>query len=100
MPEVRQRDLLSTYYFLCQCDRCLNIEESKIMRAAACPNTNCNEPVEIKEITDNKLNCESCGAVVPDHFVQKYKEVTDFTEIHLQNMKLACILSMSLLKKS
>ncbi|XP_045460738.1 histone-lysine N-methyltransferase SMYD3 [Harmonia axyridis] len=79
--EERIEDLKRVYYFTCQCQRCLTpvLEES----AAACPNINCDNPITSIEVQD----CSKCGAPVTKNFIDKYKEVTELTDLHLQKMK-------------
>lgn len=43
----RQEDLQATYYFLCQCTRCLDRSELELQRSMLCPNIKCGEPVPI-----------------------------------------------------
>ncbi|KAL4714622.1 hypothetical protein ACJJTC_019685 [Scirpophaga incertulas] len=50
----RQTELLDNYYFLCQCDRCLDDAQNKMMHAAECLNTDCDNPVSIPW----KENCQ------------------------------------------
>ncbi|KAK4881149.1 hypothetical protein RN001_004468 [Aquatica leii] len=86
-PEVRQKDLISTYYFLCKCPRCLDPKESLIMSAGACPNQKCDAPLPLSKETLE--NCYQCGTVISEDVKQQFKEVTELTDMHLQNMKLA-----------
>lgn len=37
----RQEELMQTYYFLCECTRCKDIEEIKLNNYMACPNKKC-----------------------------------------------------------
>ncbi|XP_068628682.1 histone-lysine N-methyltransferase SMYD3 [Battus philenor] len=53
-PYERQTELLENYYFLCQCDRCMDDTQLKILHAAKCPNPKCDNPVNIPW----KENCE------------------------------------------
>ncbi|XP_022125928.2 histone-lysine N-methyltransferase SMYD3 isoform X2 [Pieris rapae] len=46
-PFERQKELLQTYYFLCQCEKCLNIEQLKYVHAAKCLNKGCDNPVNL-----------------------------------------------------
>lgn len=45
LPEERQNDLQETYYFLCQCKRCLDIEELNLMTGSVCQNEECGKPI-------------------------------------------------------
>ncbi|XP_041482186.1 N-lysine methyltransferase SMYD2-like isoform X1 [Lytechinus variegatus] len=42
---LRQDKLRSTYGFICQCPRCLDIERDNLMLCIKCPNENCFGPV-------------------------------------------------------
>ncbi|CAB3221678.1 unnamed protein product [Arctia plantaginis] len=46
-PYDRQTELLQNYYFLCQCDRCMDETQIKYAHAAICLNKQCNNPVSI-----------------------------------------------------
>jgi hypothetical protein len=88
----RQKELEAAYYFLCQCPRCLAPEPPEI-NAAACPNDQCDNYIDAESASaDDK--CGKCGAAITENFLELFKQVIEFTDIHLQNMKqLACILS-------
>lgn len=45
LPTVRQKELQSLYYFLCECSKCLDIDEFRRMTATFCQNEDCNECV-------------------------------------------------------
>ncbi|KAI5632024.1 MYND finger domain-containing protein [Phthorimaea operculella] len=53
-PFDRQTELLQSYYFLCQCDRCLDENHHKYLHAAKCLNADCTNPVYIPW----KENCQ------------------------------------------
>ncbi|CAH0722239.1 unnamed protein product, partial [Brenthis ino] len=46
-PYERQMELLENYYFLCQCDRCMDENHIKYEHAAKCLNTKCDNPINI-----------------------------------------------------
>ncbi|XP_047525760.1 histone-lysine N-methyltransferase SMYD3 [Pieris napi] len=46
-PFDRQKELLQSYYFVCQCEKCLNIEQLKYVHAAKCFNQECDNPVNV-----------------------------------------------------
>ncbi|PZC72934.1 hypothetical protein B5X24_HaOG210341 [Helicoverpa armigera] len=46
-PYDRQSELLQNYYFLCQCDRCMDENQIKYVHGATCLNKQCDEPVSI-----------------------------------------------------
>ncbi|XP_026728745.1 histone-lysine N-methyltransferase ASHR1 [Trichoplusia ni] len=53
-PYDRQTELLQNYYFLCQCDRCMDEKQIKHVHGAICLNKQCEEPVTIPW----KENCQ------------------------------------------
>ncbi|XP_049885754.1 histone-lysine N-methyltransferase SMYD3 isoform X1 [Pectinophora gossypiella] len=53
-PYDRQTELLKSYYFLCQCDRCMDENQHKVLHGAKCLNRECDNPVKIPW----KENCE------------------------------------------
>ncbi|RZF37970.1 hypothetical protein LSTR_LSTR005470 [Laodelphax striatellus] len=88
----RQQELLSTYYFLCQCSRCTNDQERSLMKSMLCPNPECGEPIFVNDIKDGDdnvvdLSCSKCEAIVKDETFKEFKEVSDFTDMHLKTMK-------------
>lgn len=54
-PWERQTELLETYYFLCQCDRCLDEKQLNYLHGAKCPNEKCDKPISIEWKSDCKL---------------------------------------------
>ncbi|XP_063547740.1 histone-lysine N-methyltransferase SMYD3 [Cydia strobilella] len=46
-PYERQMDLLENYYFLCQCERCLDETQVRTVHAAKCLNVECTNTVNI-----------------------------------------------------
>lgn len=54
-PYDRQSELLQNYYFLCQCDRCMDEDKIKYVHGAICLNKQCNEPVSIPWKEDCQL---------------------------------------------
>lgn len=91
-PEARRKTLESNYYFLCECASCLDAEQSVLMNSAACPNEECGGWVSSDGENGAAVKCSECDANVPAAFLRKYKNVMDSTKMHLQEMKLACIL--------
>lgn len=93
-PKIRQNELLETYYFLCQCVKCLDFKCLDIMLSAACPNSNCENAIPMQNISNiNTLNCSQCSTELTDEFIRNYKEVMEFTELQIHNMvNLTCIL--------
>ncbi|CAK1548106.1 unnamed protein product [Leptosia nina] len=47
-PFERQMELLENYYFVCDCDRCMDKDQLKYLHAAKCLNMKCDNPVNIK----------------------------------------------------
>lgn len=95
-PKHRQEELQNLYYFTCKCTKCLEPKPLDVMFAAVCPNTTCNGYVNVGDIEVAKideLKCSKCNNSISDEFLQRYKEVIEFSEMHLQTMKqTACIL--------
>nr|XP_032512528.1 LOW QUALITY PROTEIN: histone-lysine N-methyltransferase SMYD3 [Danaus plexippus plexippus] len=54
-PYERQMELRQSYYFLCQCDRCLDENRIKYVHAAKCLKDGCEHPVNIKWRENLKL---------------------------------------------
>ncbi|XP_055700421.1 histone-lysine N-methyltransferase SMYD3 isoform X2 [Phlebotomus papatasi] len=85
-PDDRRAELKANYYFLCTCSRCIDPEESEKMEAAACPSTNCDQPIFLRENEDGQ-SCGKCGTRVPGKFIEEFHEVTNFTKMQLASMK-------------
>ncbi|XP_050663854.1 N-lysine methyltransferase SMYD2-A isoform X1 [Leptidea sinapis] len=47
-PYERQMELLENYYFVCDCDKCMDEKPLKYLHAAKCLNSICDNPVNIK----------------------------------------------------
>lgn len=97
-PKHRQEELQSLYYFTCKCTRCLDPKPLDYMFAAVCRNSSCDGYVnmadsEVANINFDVFKCSKCNTAISDQFLQEYREVVEFSEMHLQNMKqTACIL--------
>lgn len=93
-PEDRQKELLVTYYFLCQCQICLDTNLVKDMHSAVCPNTICNSLVDMTNIDEtNATHCGECNENINNEFKRNYRNAIEYTEIHLREMRnMACIL--------
>uniref|UniRef100_A0A182S8N9 SET domain-containing protein n=1 Tax=Anopheles maculatus TaxID=74869 RepID=A0A182S8N9_9DIPT len=87
--DVRREQLSDRYYFYCDCARCRDENEQKCMNAAACPNRNCQEPVDMN---DSKLErCPGCGTPITNSDRDTFAEISSFTRDHLAQMKsVAC----------
>ncbi|XP_060526173.1 histone-lysine N-methyltransferase SMYD3-like isoform X2 [Cylas formicarius] len=82
--EDRLRELQKTYYFLCDCVKCIEPECVDDMYGAACPNPKCNSSINMN---NNPTQCIKCGTVVTQDFANNFKDVLEFTEMHLDTMK-------------
>lgn len=71
-----------TYYFLCECAKCLEPEIRGEIDGAACPNKDCDHFVDVE-----CGKCDKCGTVADEGFISEFKEVLQMTEEHLQSMK-------------
>lgn len=84
--DARQAELMSTYYFLCECEKCKQPEP--LTESAICPELSCSKYCDI-----NEKNCSHCGREFSDELREKFEDARDFTGSHLQNMRsMACIL--------
>lgn len=81
--QKRQEELQRTYYFLCECPKCLRPDPVEV-NAAACPNKLCSNSITNIE---SAKNCNACGEIITADFIKQFQEITDFTQLHLQNMK-------------
>ncbi|KAM3966835.1 SET and MYND domain containing, class 3 [Aphomia sociella] len=127
-PYERQTELLENYYFLCQCDRCMDETQIRMVHAAKCLNSECENPVNIpwkegcklvrgsedrlenghsKSEHDDIVNglsrrdgvcCEECGTKLTDKHVELFVNIMEFTELHLQNMKDASVAYVDICK--
>ncbi|XP_075988833.1 SET and MYND domain containing, class 3 [Anticarsia gemmatalis] len=86
-PYDRQTELLQNYYFLCQCDRCMDENQIKYAHAAVCLNKQCDQPVNIPWKEDCQLvrkpekkteNGETDNRILDE-------EKTDFSEEKLES---------------
>lgn len=120
-PYERQTELLENYYFLCQCDRCMDETQLKMVHGAKCLNSECNNPVTIPWKADcslvrrpeerfenghefnarcnivdalprdDSIRCGECGTKFTDKHIEIFVKTMEFTELHLQNMKGASV---------
>ncbi|XP_072765450.1 histone-lysine N-methyltransferase SMYD3 isoform X1 [Anoplolepis gracilipes] len=84
----RREELNNSYYFWCDCERCKQVEP--MAEAAACPNLSCDSPCLIEAD-----NCKKCGTKISEEFKNTFREVTDFTIHHLEEMKTMAYLDVS-----
>lgn len=84
--DTRQAELLNTYYFLCDCEKCN--EPEPLVEAAVCPEAACAKACNI-----NEQKCIHCDEEISEEFWKNVEDTRDFTAHNLQNMKtMACIL--------
>lgn len=82
----RRTELKSNYYFWCSCSKCIDEKESIDMLAAACPNRDCPELLDL-----SNEECSQCGEPIKVERRNEFKEVVEFSKMHLLNMKeIAC----------
>ncbi|XP_049821689.1 histone-lysine N-methyltransferase SMYD3 [Aethina tumida] len=82
----RQEELQKTYYFLCECPRCLEPEPMAEMTGAACPDPKCDFYIDVNMVLPGD-KCKKCGEVVTEEFLERYKEVMEFTTAQIESMK-------------
>ncbi|XP_055336225.1 histone-lysine N-methyltransferase set-18-like [Paramacrobiotus metropolitanus] len=72
MTRQRQTLLQEHYYFLCQCEYCLDEHRDNMMRSVRCPQAFCDGAIPMTEIFTPKP-CTKCGHLIPknDPFVKK-----------------------------
>lgn len=91
--EERQKELLDTYYFLCDCPKCLLPEDRTELFGAQCQNSACKSAVCSK-----KAKCDKCGTELTPEFINEFKDIVEFTENHLETMKnMTCMLPKSIM---
>lgn len=84
--DTRQAELMSTYYFLCDCEKCK--EPEPLTESAICQEISCSKYCDISDD-----NCSHCGREVSSELREKFEDAKDFTGTHLQSMRsMACIL--------
>ncbi|XP_025270921.1 histone-lysine N-methyltransferase SMYD3 isoform X1 [Camponotus floridanus] len=84
----RREELYNSYYFWCDCERCKQVEP--MAEAAACSNLSCDSPCLIEAD-----NCKTCGTKISEEFKNTFREVTNFTIHHLEEMKAMAYLDVS-----
>lgn len=90
-PADRQQDLIGTYYFLCDCTRCKDVEELNLMNSVLCPVSNCCGPIPIgtKLSGDGEVtvSCPTCKEHVKQERIHQFVETSEFVNMQLQTMK-------------
>lgn len=85
-PEKRQKELQSTYYFLCQCSRCLDVEELGYMTSSVCQNADCKACI-LGGARKKGTACPKCTETVSTETWEEITEISQFTEQQLDSMK-------------
>lgn len=86
LKSERQKELETSYYFLCECPKCLAPESLVEMTGSACPNPNCDNCLDINNVEIDQT-CPKCNIVVSADFVGEFKDIMEMTQNHLNNMK-------------
>lgn len=66
------------------------------MNAAACPNPNCTEPLDM-QTDDEVTKCQRCDEAVTDKHRQTYRDMMLVTRMHLDKMKQSSVACMPVL---
>lgn len=82
--DVRRDNLRKRYYFTCDCERCRDEQELKLMNGAACSNAQCDEPISMASRQDR---CPGCSTAIKQTEREKFREITAFTMTQLEQMK-------------
>lgn len=86
--EQRKRQLRETYYFDCQCPRCLEPTEELRMNAAACPNSQCAAALDLRSSVLEPIEmCTDCGSSVSADYVRRFREILELTKSSIAEMK-------------
>ncbi|XP_061715999.1 histone-lysine N-methyltransferase SMYD3 [Cydia pomonella] len=109
-PYERQTDLLENYYFLCQCERCLDETQIRTVHAAKCLNSECKNTVNIpwkncplvrkadtKHVNGNSVNGDTNGDTVNgENKVEELPDIircdecgTKYTDKHVEDFQRA-----------
>ena len=82
--EFRRAELEKSYYFLCECEKCMTDE--LYVTAGLC--AKCNDAINV-----NEDKCKKCLTDISLDHQDKFIEVTNETARHLESMSsMACIL--------
>lgn len=67
------------------------------MLSSICPNSNCGNSIPM--VNMENVSCNKCDFKLKEEFIMNYKEIMEFTEMQLQNMKdITCILFNQIIK--
>uniref|UniRef100_A0AAG5DLL3 MYND-type domain-containing protein n=1 Tax=Anopheles atroparvus TaxID=41427 RepID=A0AAG5DLL3_ANOAO len=83
--DVRRGELADRYYFGCECERCRDEAERKLMNAAACPSGDCEEPLDLDD--GKLLACPACRTEIKHSHREQFQEIGNFTKEQLAKMK-------------
>lgn len=86
--DTRQAELMSTYYFLCDCEKCK--EPEPLTESAICQEISCSKYCDISDD-----NCSHCGREVSSELREKFEDAKDFTGTHLQSMRSMAYIDIS-----
>lgn len=87
-----QEELKNTYYFLCQCKRCIDHSFLELTNSSVCPNKKCDEPLNLT----NNITCSKCKSTATESFVEQFKRIVELSETAISEMKsIACILYLA-----
>ncbi|XP_065157906.1 histone-lysine N-methyltransferase SMYD3-like isoform X1 [Atheta coriaria] len=78
--ESRRDELQHTYYFICQCPKCVDTS-SHYVTGAAC------QHCIIGCVNSKTFKCEDCGEAASIEFIEKFREIVEFSDGHLKNMQ-------------
>lgn len=84
--DVRRGQLRSQYYFECDCERCRDEHELRLMNAAACPNTDCDEPLTM-DAKSKTPKCPRCDTAIKHSEREKFRDISALTMNKLAEMK-------------
>lgn len=77
--DERRKELLESYFFLCECERCKDPESTEA--AAACPNKSCTNPCSV-----NDFKCTKCNELFPSDFHDDFEFVESQSRRKLEKL--------------
>lgn len=81
--DLRQNEIFEKYYFVCQCPRCTDENETKKMIAAECANPKCDNVLDLRS---SVYMCPICEKEVPVEHQEMYTYLMEFTPLKLYEM--------------
>uniref|UniRef100_A0A182NUR0 MYND-type domain-containing protein n=1 Tax=Anopheles dirus TaxID=7168 RepID=A0A182NUR0_9DIPT len=91
--DVRREQLSERYYFLCDCERCRDVQEQKRMNGAACPKADCQESLDMDGPELDR--CPTCTTPIAPADRDTFNDISNFTREHLARMKNVAYLDVS-----